>query len=122
MANKGDVLGLLGIEQINATDENGFALKYQVNEKHLNPFGTIHGGILYTLCDDCLMTFEQYNGKTGIGSEGIVHYYRAAVPGDVITARASIRKDGRRMGFYLIELFNEAGKLICDATYTVVYA
>lgn len=121
MENKGDVLGPLGIERINASDENGFAIKYQVNEKHLNPFGSIHGGVLFTLCDDCLMAFEQHNGRGGMGSEGIIRFYRAAAPGDVLTARASIRKDGRRIGFYIVEMFNEAGKLLCEANYSVIY-
>ena len=93
----------------------------QVNENHLNTEGVVQGGILYTICDQAMAVYDIASGRRGIGTEGSIHHYRPAKAGDILKAVVLPRKCGRTTSTYLVELYNQAGKLIADAMFTSYY-
>ena len=111
---------LLGIEKALITDDS-FAVVMNVEAVHLNMQGTVHGGILYTLCDQAVGAYITYKKMKGVGMDGTIHYYRPAQEGDVLTAAAYERKSGKKVGVYFVELKNQDNKLLADALFTTMY-
>ena len=111
---------LLGIEKALVSDDS-FAVVMNVEDSHLNMQGTVHGGILYTLCDQAVGAYVAYKKMKGVGMDGSIHYYRPAQKGDVLTATAFERKAGKKVGVYFVELKNQDNKLLADAVFTSMY-
>lgn len=119
----GDQMGaitLLGIEKAFAAEDN-FAVVMNVGDVHMNMQGTVHGGILYTLCDQAVGAYVAYKKMKGVGMDGSIHYYRPAQKGDVLTATAYERKSGKKVGVYFVELKNQDNKLLADGLFTTMY-
>lgn len=111
---------LLGIEKALVTDES-FAVVMEIKAAHLNTQGTVHGGILYTLCDQAVGAYIVYKKRNGVGIDGSIRYYRPAKEGDILTAEVFERKSGRRLGVFLTELKDQNGKLLADCAFTAMY-
>ena len=111
---------LLGIERALISDES-FSVVMNVKAAHLNMQGTVHGGILYTLCDQAVGAYITYKKMKGVGMDGSIHYYRPAKEGDILTATAYERKSGKKVGVYFVELKNQDNKLLADALFTSMY-
>lgn len=113
-------IALLGMDRGYASD-NSFSVVMEARDVHLNTHGTVHGGILFALCEQALSAYIAYNGLEGVGLDGNIHYYRPALEGDVLTATAYERKGGRRVGVYFVELKNADGKLLADGLFTAMF-
>lgn len=111
---------LLGIEKALIADDS-FSVVMNVKDIHLNMQGTVHGGILYTLCDQAAGAYVTYRKRKGVGMDGSIHYYRPAQKGDILTATAYERKSGKTIGVYFVELKNQDNKLLADALFTTMY-
>lgn len=111
---------LLGMDRGYATDDC-FAVVMNVKDIHLNTYGTVHGGILFALCDQAVGAYIAYKKLKGVGMDGNIHYYRPAHKGDTLTATAYERKSGRNVGVYFVELKNQNGKLLADGLFTAMY-
>lgn len=111
---------LLGMDKGYASD-GSFSVVMQVRDIHLNTHGTVHGGILYALCDQALGAYVTHKRLEGVGLDGSIHYYRPAFEGDVLTATAYERKGGRKIGVCFVELKNQDGKLIADGLFSAMF-
>ena len=111
---------LLGIDKAFVSDDS-FAVVMNVEDVHLNMQGTVHGGILYTLCDQAVGAYVAYKKMKGVGMDGTIHYYRPAKKGDILTATAYERKSGKKVGVYFVELKNQDNKLLADGLFTTMY-
>ncbi len=118
--NQMGTMTLIGIEKALVTDEN-FSVVMEVDDKHLNTQGSVHGGILFTLCDQAVGAFIVFNNVKGVAMDGNIHYYRPAQKGDRLIAAVYERKKGRTTGVYFVELTNQDGKLIADGLFTAMY-
>ena len=98
-----------------------YTMNFTVEEQHMNAHGTCHGGFLYYFCNEAVAGACTAAGRAAVGANGSIHYYRPANLGDTLTATATLRKSGKRMGTYFVELTNSSGKLICDALFDVAY-
>ena len=85
-----------------------FSISYDPDEKDLNVNGTVHGGIIFYLCDEAIGRYMTALGKKGAAADADIHFYRPAFPGNRITVTVTERKAGRRLGVYLIEAKNAA--------------
>ena len=110
----------LGIHNAYASDD-GFCVTLDVQEQHLNVFGTVHGGIQFALCDQAVSACVTYHKRSATGLDGSIHHYRPAHLGDTLTATVRERKTGRTTGVYFVELKNQNGKLIADGMFTAMY-
>lgn len=119
----GDRMGaltMLGIEKAIAADDS-FSVLMEVKDIHMNLQGTVHGGILYTLCDQAAGAYIAYKKRKAVGTDGSIHYYRPARKGDILTATAYERKSGRTTGVFFVELKNQEQKLLADGMFTAMY-
>ena len=98
-----------------------YRISFRPSEKNNNVNGTVHGGVLFTFCDDIIGKYVTHIGRTGAAADANIHYYRPAAAGEKLFAELEVRKSGRRLGVYLVKCTNEAGKLIADALFTVAF-
>ncbi len=109
----------LGIEK--AVIGDSFSVVMPVKDIHLNTHNTVHGGILFALCEEALSSYMAYKERQGVGMDGNIHFYRPAFSGDTLTATICERKSGKKVGVYFVELKNQAGKLIADCVFSAMY-
>ncbi|MDO5154853.1 MAG: hotdog fold thioesterase [Eubacteriales bacterium] len=112
------------VKDIDIIEEQGenYAISLIPNEKNANVNGVVHGGIIFLLADEAIGRYVTSLGKKGAASDSNIHFYRPAMVGEKMTATVLERKIGKKLGVYLVEVKNEAGKLIADVMITVVFA
>lgn len=89
-------------------------------ERHWNPFGTVHGGILCDLTDLTMgMAFMTTLGPgEGLATiEMKINFFRPAKIGR-LSAEAKVLHRGRLTGFVECEVVDEADKLVVKASCT----
>ena len=92
------------------------------NDTHLNPSGTVHGGLAATLLDSAMglaiwSTLEQGLGQTTL--EFKISLIRPLTPGmGVIRAEGTVLNRGRRVGTAEGRITDERGRLLAHGTTT----
>ena len=92
----------------------------EVDERHHNPMGTLHGGVYCDLAD-AAMGFA-YAAKLGTGEtfttiELKINFLRA-VRKATLTAEARVVKGGSTLGYVECEVKDQTGKLVAKAAST----
>ena len=104
-------------------DSEKFQLSYIPTEENRNANGVVQGGISYLLCDEAVGRYVTCElGRAGAASEGSIHYYRPAAVGEKMIATVNVRKLGKKLGIFLVELTSEKGVLLADCMFTVAFA
>jgi uncharacterized protein (TIGR00369 family) len=84
----------LGVE-VESADDGSARVRFEAREEHLNPAGTLHGGVLATLVDTAMGTAVRSatdDGDVPATSQLTVTYLRPGTPGQVeVTARVRTR-------------------------------
>jgi acyl-CoA thioesterase len=83
-----------------------------------NLMGTMHGGAYYTLADVAAGSAIIPYGKICVTLGADMHYLRPA-SGGKITAYATVRQHGGRIGVCNVEIRDQAGELLCMGTITM---
>jgi len=89
---------------------------------HLNPAGTVHGGLAATLLDSCMGLAIQTTLENGLSSTTLefkISLVRAITPQTgVIRAEGVVLQRGRRVGTAEGRIVDSAGKLLATGTTT----
>lgn len=116
----GSAVAHLGIE-FTAVGEDFLEAKMPVNERTMQPWGILHGGISAALAETVgsAAGYLCTEGEQGIvGSEINASHLRPAPKGSVVTARATAVKVGRTLQVWNIEIKDQDGKLCCISRLT----
>lgn len=87
-----------------------------LSEKHKNPMNNAHGGVLYTLCDTISGVAGASYGGGGATVQSSVSFLRPAT-GGLLTCRASVRKDGKKLIWVDCAVTGEEGKELCTGQF-----
>lgn len=102
---------LLGIEVLDVRE--GFARgKLNVKNEHINLFGGIHGGILFTFADHVGGACGNSMGKKAVLVQSTTHFIKSAFEGDTIFAEATCTHKGRNVDRIDIKVSRENGDVI----------
>jgi acyl-CoA thioesterase len=71
-------------------------LQMKVRKEMLNGFGTLHGGMAFTLADSALAFASNSYGRISPLINGSMNYSKAAKEGDVLRAEAKVFSLGNR--------------------------
>lgn len=82
-----------------------------------NPWGTVHGGCLYTLADTVAGTAACAHGASCVTVSGTLEFLRPAT-GPTIRCVATPKKQGQTLSVMQVVLTNEAGKEVATGTFT----
>ena len=90
-------IGLIGASDPEA-DDGEASLEVEVDERHLNAAGTVHGGLLATLVDTTMGAAirSTTDGETPATSQLTLTYLRPGRPGRLVVT-ASVRKRGESL-------------------------
>ncbi len=101
---------LTGLEVLRAKPGE-VEVRLPVTEKIVNGRGNVHGGALFTLADYTAAAASNMFGTPTMATNGSISYLRAVRSGHV-TAIAKTVKNGKRMTFQTVEMFNDRGELV----------
>jgi uncharacterized protein (TIGR00369 family) len=96
--DNGGFTAFVGIE-LSSAEEGRAKVSLKAEERHLNPRGTVHGGVISTLIDVSMA--EALNTMTEEGEQPFtiqitVNYMKPGKPG-TLTSTAEVRKGGERI-------------------------
>jgi uncharacterized protein (TIGR00369 family) len=114
---------LFGMKVLGVDQEKGIVrMSFQPDERLTNPRGTIQGGIVSAMLDDC----AAHAGIVALGEPGFIaslelktSFLNPAYPG-LLLAEGRCIKMGRSSCFLEAELRDETGKLLATMTSTAV--
>ena len=98
-------------------------LEIDINQKHLQPFGLVHGGVFASIIDAAAFWSVYYgveDQNSGVTTVDIkLNYLAPAVSGKLV-ARGRQIKLGKILGYAEAEVANEDGKILAHGTSTVM--
>jgi uncharacterized protein (TIGR00369 family) len=113
------VAGLIGFDLVSL--EPGTArFELQTDERHANPMGTVHGGILCDLADAAMgMAYASLlrPGESFTTLELKINFLKPVWKAK-LTAEGHVVKGGRTVGLVECDIFDEAGSLVARASAT----
>ena len=92
----------------------------EVEAKHLNPNGTLHGGIIYSLADSAMGTalFDRLEPGEQCATLEIKMSYLSPVTGGTIAVDAAVVQRTKRIGVLEARVFGDGDRLVAMATGT----
>jgi len=99
------------------TKENYAKVGVDLTEKSLNPYGIVHGGLIYTLADSVMGIALATTGKTGVTLNCSIDYLSPG-KGKKLFAYTELIKNGKTIVVYKAKVVNDSDELIAIATGT----
>lgn len=113
------VATLIGIRLLDC-QEGRARLELDAGQRHHNPMGTLHGGILCDLADVAMgvaMASTLGPGESFSTVELHIHYFRPVTEA-LLTATGRVSQRTRNTGFVECEIYNEGNQLVAKAAST----
>ena len=108
--------------ELTALEPGRAVLEMNVDERHHNPMGTVHGGIIADLVDAAMGVAHMsalQPGMTHTTVEFKINFMRA-VYHDRIRAIATVKRTGRKIGVTECDVLDSADKLLAHALGTLL--
>lgn len=107
---------------VTAAEKGHVVITAEPTDMHLNPWGTVHGGLAATLLDSCMGLAIQSTLEKGAGSTTLefkISMVRLITPETgAITAEGVVLNCGRRIGTAEGRITDASGRLLAHATTT----
>jgi uncharacterized protein (TIGR00369 family) len=101
-------------------ERGSVSVELKAEERHYNPLGSVHGGVISTLLDTaaaCSVHTTLAPGEMYTSQDLTVKFLRPAnVDSGVLRAEGRVIQRGRRTALAEAQLFDEAGRLVAHAT------
>lgn len=85
--------------------------------RHYNAMGGVMGGAIFTLADYALAAASNYNEAPSVSVCNSIEFMTGA-KGDKLIATCSVDRSGRSLGFYTVDVADNAGCKIARMTAT----
>lgn len=93
-------------------------MKMKITKDSLNPYGMIHGGMLFTLCDNCAGLAAISLGKRAVTLNSNINYIKSIGQG-YIFAESEIVHKGKTTVVVNVSVEDEDKNLLCTSTFTM---
>ncbi len=103
-------INLLGIRITEAVPGRATAV-LDLEAKHLNSFGTVHGGVLFSLAECAFGVAANAHGKLSVAVNCSITFTKPGLQGQ-LSAVARETSKGPRISSYAVEISNDAGEII----------
>ena len=111
MFNRCSVSKLLGIE-VTELNEGLARGRLLIRKEHLNVFGDVHGGIIYTFADQIAGACGNTLGKKAVLLESSIQYMKGVKGERAIFADAAMTHRGKTIGRIDVKVYEENGAVI----------
>lgn len=88
----------------------------KITDDHKNAAGGVMGGAIFTLADFCSAVSVNKKGALAVAAQSSICFLNGA-KGDTLIAENSLQKNGKRMNFNLIKIYDNLGTLVAEATF-----
>lgn len=97
-------------------------IELDLGEKHLQPFGIVHGGVLATLIDTATFWagFMRLPEDAGLVNVDLKLNYLKAVVGGHLRAEGECLRAGRQISYTTASVYDAAGELVAHGTSTLM--
>lgn len=99
---------------IDKFDKEEVIAHIEVSDKSLNPWKTIHGGLLFALADTSVGMLCYANGSESVTIDADINYLKPCIK--YAKAVAKKIKIGKTISLYTAEIYNEKDELCAIAT------
>jgi len=103
---------LSGITLLEVSEGRARAMM-ELTEKHLNGFGSVHGGAIFTLADFAFGVASNSHGTVSVAINSSISYFKAASSG-ILYAEAREVSFHPKLASYAIDVTNEENELIAS--------
>ena len=109
--NNCNVGKLLGIEVYDLKEGHAKG-KLTIRNEHINVFGTVHGGILFTLADHIGGACGNTLGKKSLLIESSMQFMKGILAGETLFAEAKLSYAGKKIGRIEIKVYRENEEIV----------
>lgn len=85
--------------------------------KFLNPYGSVHGGFLYSLADTVAGSLAAMCGYYCTTAEGSMNFFEPAIDTEYVYCNAFCMRNGKHLVNIKIEIRDDKGNLLDDASF-----
>ena len=112
---------LIGLT-IAALEFDSCRIELSLGERHMQPFGIVHGGVLATLIDTATFWagFLRLPEDAGLVNVDLKLNYLKAVAGGQLRAEGRCLRAGRQISYTEASVFDEANELVAHGTSTLM--
>lgn len=112
---------LIGM-QLAVLDFDRCRIELELGERHLQPFGIVHGGVLATLIDTATFWagFLRLPDDCGMVNVDLKLNYLKAVARGRLRAEGRCLRPGRQISYTEASVYDEAGELVAHGTSTLM--
>ena len=107
-----------GMELMQAED-GLFYISAELKPEHMNPYGQVHGGYLFTMIDSTAGYNVRKFMKRPVTLDSNIHYFRNVAGGRIHT-NAAIVKKGRQIAIVRAQIMSEDGKILAEGDITYI--
>lgn len=99
-------------------NENTSKVKMDITEKSLNPYGIVHGGLIFSMGDTVMGITVRYTGRNAVTLDGTINYLKPG-KGKYLIATSEVVKIGKTTSVLKANIYNDKEELIAimSATY-----
>lgn len=87
-----------------------------VSDDIKNPFGSVHGGCIYSVADTVAGIAAMTHGKYVTTTSGSIHYFNAITSDSPIRIETKELKRGKSLLFYDVFFYSAEKELLCKAS------
>ena len=102
---------------LEALTEDGAICSMEINERHMNAEGHLMGGAILALADFTFAVASNNAHRPSVAQQVNLNFLNAS-RGTRLTSTAACVKDGRTSCVYLVNIKDDLGKHIAQATFT----
>ena len=89
----------------------------EADADHLNPYGFVHGGALFTLADCTCGAAARTDGRRYVTLSSSFSVLHSGLAGDSLQAEAKVRRRGRSTCYVVVDLTNGKGELLASGSF-----
>ena len=108
------------IRLVDVDDRCGI-VEVTLTPKGMNPLGTAHGGLIFSLLDVATGVAARSGGRMTVTQDASIYFLRSGKNTEKLTAKGRVVREGRRTGLCEAEVFTDDGTLIAKGSVTVFY-
>lgn len=91
-------------------------MRLEIRRESCNPFGMVHGGLLYSMADEATGMAVHTDGRYYVTQNGNLHFLKNQTQG-VLRAEATVRRRGKATALLDVDITNERGELMATGQF-----
>ncbi len=106
--------------KIEECSEEFVKMSYEIKQEGMNPYDIVHGGVIFGLADTTSGVLAAVHNKKCVTTSATINYLSPAKKGKIYSVAKSL-KEGKSIGYYNVEIYDENDKLLVTANFNMYY-